>query len=154
VLLSVIGFFFRFGSNAHRHDDVLEGFVAGQHEKCAGVCVGEVQFDGFVADVVEDVEQVGDVEADIQRFAAVIDLDFFLGFFLFGVAGNDLEASGDSGRGARREIFVGQNRGTQKRMQQVLRDSLISLLWCWGSRARNPGIFRLSVWKPARCCRN
>src|SRR5690606_4265929 len=36
-------------------------------------------------DVGKDVEQVADVETDVQRLVAVVDVDFFLRFFLFGV---------------------------------------------------------------------
>jgi hypothetical protein len=54
-----------------------------------------MQFYGFVIDVVEDIEQISDIETDVESLAAVFDLDFFLGFFLFGITGNDLETTGD-----------------------------------------------------------
>ena len=36
-------------------------------------------------DVVQHIEQVRDVEADIERIALVVDFEFFFGFFLFAV---------------------------------------------------------------------
>ena len=76
--------------DAHRHHDVLEAVVVRQREQRAGIGVGKAALDGLGGDVVEHVEQVGDVEADVERVALVVDFDFFLRFFLLGVGGEDL----------------------------------------------------------------
>ena len=43
-------------------------------------------------DIGQHVEQVAHVEADVQRLAAVADLEFFFRLFLLGVAADDAQA--------------------------------------------------------------
>jgi hypothetical protein len=54
------------GSDSHRHDYVLEIGVVGQAEEGAGVAVVEADLDFVGGQVVEHVEQIGDVEADVE----------------------------------------------------------------------------------------
>ena len=52
-------------------------------------------------DIVEHVEQVGDVEADVERVARIADFELFLGFFLLVVGAEDAQAVRSSASSAR-----------------------------------------------------
>src|SRR5690606_3830763 len=79
-------------SDTHRHDDILELVVVGRGEERGGVDVRlHRPADRLGLDVGQHVQQVADVEADIQRLVAVVDVDFLNGFFLFGVRGRNAQ---------------------------------------------------------------
>src|SRR5437868_7952435 len=66
----------------HRHDDVLEILFRGVADERARGGIAESAFDGPARDVVQHVEQVVDVEADIQRIACILHLELLLRLFL------------------------------------------------------------------------
>ena len=91
-----------------------------------------MQFYGFVIDVVEDIEQISDIETDVESLAAIFNLAFFLGFFLFGITGNDLETTGAEHEAYAAELLVGEDRCPQQGMQQGIArqlDQLAVMLW-------------------------
>src|SRR5258706_9525323 len=69
--------------DAHRHHDVLEVLAAGQLHQRARVRVAHRDRHRFRADVVQHVEEIRDVEADVERIAVVLDREPLLGLLLF-----------------------------------------------------------------------
>src|SRR5664279_2409629 len=80
-------------SDPHRHDDVLETGLVGHGDEGAGVGVLKLDRHHFLAHVGERVDEVGDVEADLDRVAAVVDLELFHRLFLLGVARGDAQGA-------------------------------------------------------------
>src|SRR5688572_19148113 len=78
-------------SDAHRHHDVLEVLPAGNLHEGARVRVSHRHRHGRGVDVVQDVEEVRDVEADVERVAVVVHREAFLGFLLLVVRADDRE---------------------------------------------------------------
>jgi hypothetical protein len=72
-------------SDAHRHHDVLEAGRSGTVSSALALLSCSSIFT-ISWDVGQHVDQVGDVEADVDGVAAVVDLELFLGLFLLGVA--------------------------------------------------------------------
>ena len=72
----------------------------------------------LAAHVVQHVEQVIDVEADVQRISLVADLDRLLGLFLLGVGGDDLQAAVGQHPAHAAEFLVRQDRGAHQRLAQ------------------------------------
>jgi hypothetical protein len=111
------------GSDAHRHHDVFEAVVAGDGNQRAGIGVVETPLNFFSVDVVEHVEQITDVEADIDDITGVVDFNFFDGFFLLGLAAISFRLF--SPRTTQpTEFFVGQNRGALHGLHQRLTANL------------------------------
>src|SRR5690606_16191535 len=104
----------------HRHDDVFEVGIVGNRDQ--GRRIGIAQGDVYVValQVVQHVEQVGDVKADIDAVAAIIDFDFFHRFFLVGVGGADLQAARRNHAAHTLELVGGHDRGTLQRTQQLV----------------------------------
>ena len=90
------------------------------------------------ADVVQNVEQIGDVEADIERFAGVVDFELFLRFFLLVVGARYAQAApGREHPAHASEFFVRQDRRALQRLQEqhaVERDVLLVV------RRDDPGV--------------
>src|SRR5262245_46773486 len=78
-------------SDPHRHDDVLEILLGGVGNQRARRGVAEGALDLAAGYVVEYVEQVIDVEADVERITGVLDLDFLVRFLLLGVRRHALQ---------------------------------------------------------------
>jgi hypothetical protein len=55
----------------------------GHQTTAVGICKRENNF--FIADVVQYINQISDIKPNVQRIFAVIDFQFFFGFFLLGV---------------------------------------------------------------------
>jgi len=73
----------------------LKPALLGHGEQRAGCCRPAAPASTMsLLHVGQRVDQVGDVEADLDGVAAVVDLQLFLGFFLLGVAGRDAQAAG------------------------------------------------------------
>ena len=79
--------------NTHRHHDVLEVGIVGNRNQRRRIGIAQRDVDLVALQVVQHVEQIGDVEADVDAIAAVVDFDFFDRFFLVGVGGADLQAA-------------------------------------------------------------
>src|ERR1022692_1486654 len=62
-------------SDPHRHHDVLEAGLFGHGDESAGV--GVLQLDGhhLLAHVGQGVDEIGDIEADLDGIAVVVDLE-------------------------------------------------------------------------------
>src|SRR5471030_1123438 len=106
--------------NAHRHDDVFEVGVVGNRDQRRRVRVAQRDVDLVALEVVEHVEQVGDVEADVDAVAAVVDFKFFDGFFLVGVGRADLHAARGHDAAHALELVAGHDGGALQRAQQLI----------------------------------
>ena len=84
----------------------------------AAVGVAERAVDFRRGHVVQHVEQVGDVEADVERLAGVVDFELFLGFFLLAVGADDAQAVRRQHPAHAAELFVGQDGRALQRLQQ------------------------------------
>src|SRR3954471_24677213 len=80
-------------SDPHRHDDVLEALLARVADQRARRGVAKCALELITRHVVQDVEQIVHVEADIERVAGILHLDLLLRLLLVGVRGNDLQAA-------------------------------------------------------------
>src|SRR5690349_5054892 len=105
-------------SNAHRHDDVLIIVALGQGDERAGIGVAECEVDLVAAEVRQDVEQIRDVEADVDAFAAVRHRQLLLGLFLLAVRTDYLELIVSQNKAHAPEFLVRQNRRALQRRQQ------------------------------------
>src|SRR6476620_11303741 len=79
--------------NPHRHDNVFEVCVIRNRNQGRRVRIAKGDVDLVNFQIVQYVEQVGHVEADIHAVAAVVDLEFFDRFFLVGISRADLHAA-------------------------------------------------------------
>src|SRR3954467_10289826 len=102
----------------HRHDDVLEPLLAAVADQGARGRVAEGALELGARNIVQHVEQIVHVESDIERIARVVDLELFLGFFLVGVRGNDLQAAVGKHPAHAAEFLVRQDRGSLQRLAQ------------------------------------
>src|SRR5262245_56486969 len=102
------------------HDDVLEILLALVADECAGGSVAESALHLRARHVVQYVEQVVDVEADVERVAAVLHLELFLRLFLLGVGRHDLEHALGEHPAHAAELLVGEDRGARQRLAQRL----------------------------------
>ena len=96
--------------NPHRHDDITEVFAAWHGDQHAAIGITKRTFDIFRADVIQHVEQIGNVETDIERVTAVFNFHFLLCFFLFGIGAGDTQAAAGKQPAHAAKFFVGQNR--------------------------------------------
>src|SRR5580693_6045885 len=78
-------------SDPHRHDDIFVVVTLAHGDERAGVGIAEGQDYLIGGQVVQDIEQIGDVKTDVERLALVRDLEFLLSFLLFAVRADDLE---------------------------------------------------------------
>src|SRR5690606_38710738 len=112
-------------SDAHWHDDILELVVVGSGKKRRRVHVGLYRPPDLLGlDVGKNVEQVADVETDVQRLVAVVDVDFFLRFFLFGVGRCNFKLVVRKLDAHALELVGGKNGGA---LQAALQDFAIDL---------------------------
>src|SRR6266849_7268272 len=81
-------------SDAHRHHDVLKILVSRHRHEHAAIGVADRAVHVLRVQVVKHIQQIGNVEADIEGLAVVVDVKLFLGFFLLGVGADDLKAAG------------------------------------------------------------
>ena len=105
-------------SNAHGHDHVFEVGVVGNGEQGRAVAVAELQVDHLLGHIAQHFNQVGDVEADLDHVAAVINVEFVNRFFLLGVAGGDTQGAGFYIQAHTFELVAGQDGGALQRGQQ------------------------------------
>ena len=73
--------------------------------------------------------EVGDVEADVERVALVVDGQLFLGLFLLAVRADDLELVGAEHDAHAAEFLVGQDGGALQRGQELDAVELDVLAW-------------------------
>src|SRR5687767_1697356 len=69
-------------SDSHRHDDVLEVGLLGHGDERAGISVTQPAVDLVRLEIVQNVEQIADVEADIERVALVRHVELLLRLLL------------------------------------------------------------------------
>ena len=62
-------------SNAHGHDDVLIVVAAGHCDERAGIGVAECEAHALARKILQGIQQIGDVEADIKFFALIRNLE-------------------------------------------------------------------------------
>ena len=77
----------RSGLNAHRHHDVLVVVAAGHRDERAGVGVAKCEAYALASQILQSIQQIGDVEADIKAFALIRNFELLLGLW---VAANGL----------------------------------------------------------------
>src|SRR5216110_2463261 len=104
--------------DSHRHHHVLEAGLLGHGDQRARI--GVLQFDSnhLLAHVRERVHQVGDVEADLDRVARVVDLELFLRFFLLGIARRNTQGAGLDVDANAFELLARQDRRALQARQQ------------------------------------
>src|SRR5688572_9691460 len=122
-------------SDPHRHDNVFEVSFGGIANERARRRVAEGTFDAFAGYVVEDVQQVVHVEADVERIARVAHLELLVRFFLLGVRRDDLQAAVGEHPTHAAEFFVGKDRRAQQRLAQRLARRLQAVLVARGNYA-------------------
>ena len=69
----------------------LKPGCSGTLNSALAAAVLQLQLHHLVAAVGQHVDQVGDVEADLDGVAVVVDLELFLGLFLLGIARGDAQ---------------------------------------------------------------
>src|SRR5580765_5160363 len=104
----------------HRHDHVAEILLRRVADQGARGCVAEGAFDVVAADVVQHIEQVVDVEADVERVAAIFHFHFLVRLFLLGVGGDDLQAAVGQHPAHAAELLVRQDCRALQRLAQRL----------------------------------
>ena len=83
--------------------------------------------------VGQRVDQVGDVEADLDRVAAVVDLELFLRLFLLGVASTRCAACRGSMLHAHAlELLAGQDGGALQARSSGVAAERDAFLWFFG----------------------
>src|SRR5260221_5357491 len=80
-------------SDSHRHHDVLEALLARIADQRAGGRIAKRAFQLAARHIVQHVQQVIDIEADIERIPRVMHFELLLCFFLVGIGGDDLQAA-------------------------------------------------------------
>ena len=79
--------------NTHRHDDIFKVVLAWHGNQRGGGRITQGDINLIAFEVIQYIQQIGHVEADIDAVAVVIDFDFFDRFFLIGVGGTHLHAA-------------------------------------------------------------
>src|SRR5437867_4865049 len=79
-----LGLRFAAKSDPHRHHDVLEALFTRVADERAGRGVAERAFQFITGHVVQHVEEVVHVEADVERVAGVLHLELLLRLLLVG----------------------------------------------------------------------
>ena len=69
----------------------LKSLLPRYRDQHAAVGVANGTIDFFRIEIIQDIEQIDDIEADIQRFAGVVHDQFFFRLFLLGIAANDAQ---------------------------------------------------------------
>ena len=92
--------------DAHRHHDVLVIVAIPHRDQGAGIGVTKRQQHLIGTKVLQHVEQVRDIEADVERLAAVDDLQLLFGLFLLAVGTDDLQGFGCEHDAHTAEFFV------------------------------------------------
>ena len=122
---------FECASNPHRHHHVFERGVVGNGEQRRAVAVGQLELHHVLAHVGQRVDQVGDVEADLDRVAAVVDVELVHRFFLLGVVGRHAQGAGLDVQAHALELVAGQDGGALQAGQQrhaAQRDDVLVVL--------------------------
>ncbi len=105
-------------SDPHGHDHVLEVGLVGHGEQRAAVAVLQFEANLVGGHIGQRVDEVGNVEADFDDVAAVVDIDFFLRFFLLGVDRGQPQQPRFEVDAHAFELVVGQNgHALQRRLQ-------------------------------------
>ena len=139
----------------HRHDDVLE--IRLRRHSCISAlddASPNAHSTSRARHVVQHVEQVVDVEADVERIACVLHLELLLRLLLLGVGGDDLAGCPRPAPSARRGTsrWRGSPRAAAPGAEPRGRSEGGS---CAASEspACSPGTCRRRAWRPARRCR-
>nr|GEW26933.1 hypothetical protein [Tanacetum cinerariifolium] len=94
--------------------------VVGDRDQRRRVRITEGDVDLVALQVVQDVEQVGDVETDIDAVAAVVDFQLFHGLFLVGIGGADFHHAGADDAAHAFEFIAGHDGRALQRAQQFI----------------------------------
>src|SRR5450830_1613604 len=106
--------------NAHRHDNVLEVGVVRDGNQGRRIRVAQRDVDIFALQVVQHVQQIGHVEADVDRVAAVVDFQFLDRFFLVGIGRADFHAAWGDDAAHALELVAGHDGGALQGTQQFI----------------------------------
>ena len=68
----------------HRHDEIKRIVLVGLMKHATRIGVLKLCFDLLAAQGFKRIHQIGDVEADLDRVAAVVDVELVDGLFLLG----------------------------------------------------------------------
>src|SRR5205814_2928789 len=115
-------------SDPHRHDDVLEALLARIADERARGRIAKRTFELAARHVIQHVEQIIDVEADVERLAGVLHFELLLRLFLIGIRGDDLQAAVGEHPAHAAEFLVGQDRRALQRLAQRLALDLQTVL--------------------------
>jgi hypothetical protein len=96
----------------------LKPALIGNGDERARVGVLQLDRDHLLSHVGEGVDQVGDVEADLDRIAAVVDLELLHRLFLLGVRGGDAQRPGLEVDAHALELVARQDRSALQALQQ------------------------------------
>src|SRR5688500_13956553 len=105
--------------DAHRHHDVLEVFAPRHLHQRARVGVPHRHRDRGRVHVVEHVEEVGDVEADVERIAVVVDGEALFGLLLLVVRADDRQRPLGEHQAHAADLLVRQDCGAIERLHQA-----------------------------------
>src|SRR5450830_959008 len=104
----------------HGHYDVFKVGVIRNRDQRRRVRVAQGDVDLVAFQVVQDVEQVGDVETDVDGFSAVVDFQFLDGFFLVGVGLADFHAAGGDDAAHALEFVARHDGGALQGAQKLI----------------------------------
>src|SRR5450830_96488 len=108
------------GLDPHRHHDVLEVGIVRNRDQCGRVGVAQRHIDLVAFQVVQHVQQVRHVEADVDIVATVVDFQFLDGFFLVRVGGRDLQRAGADDAAHALELIARHDGGALQGAQQLV----------------------------------
>src|SRR3989442_4577797 len=115
-----LGLRFAAKSDPHRHHDVFEALFARVADERAGRGIAERTLQLIARHIVQHVEQVVDIEADVQRIAPIAHLELLLRLFLVGIGRYDLQAAVGQDPAHAAELFIRQDRRALQRLAQRL----------------------------------
>ena len=82
-----------FSLNSHRHDNIFETCIVRQGNQSGRIGIAQGDADLIALEVVEYIEQIGDVESYIDAVSAVVDFQLFCRLFLVSIGRADLQAA-------------------------------------------------------------
>ena len=125
-------------SGVPRHAQIRIGITTYLKPACSGTVISalrvgvlQLDLDHLLAHVGQRVDQVGDVEADLDGVAAVVDLELFHRLFLLGVGRGDAQGAGLDVDAHALELLAGQDGGALQARQQrraAERDAVLVVL--------------------------
>src|SRR5690606_28909696 len=104
----------------HRHDHVAGIWIARLFDQAAGIGVRQRQLHGFAVDGTQGIEQVGNVEADLQLAAVIVQLQLLFRLLLLWVVRLQGKHAGAQGQADASILLVGKDRGAAQGLAQRL----------------------------------